>query len=297
MPPKVYIIAGPTGSGKTAVALELAKQLHTAVISADSRQCYRGMSIGTAQPTPEELMEVKHFFVNEFHVETSLNVADFEQLALGYLDKIFKNNVTAIVCGGTGLYIKALCEGLDLMPETDPEIESAVEGAYKEKGLEWLQQAVAIEDPVFFATGAINNPARMLRALAFVRTTGISIRKYQTGAKKKRDFDIVKVGIDIPRDELYRRINHRVDQMMAAGLLDEVKQLFHLRHLKNLQTVGYTELVEFLEDRCTLGVAVDKIKQHTRNYAKRQLTWFKKDQEIVWLAGSTDAIVQQILSI
>jgi tRNA dimethylallyltransferase len=294
---KVYIIAGPTAVGKTAVAVALAQRLGTEIVSADSRQCYREMTIGTAKPSAEELGTVKHYFIDEFSVTEALSAADYETLALQYLDNIFQSHHTAVVCGGTGLYIKALCEGLDAMPETDEAIANEVEEAYKTNGLPWLQQAVEQEDPEFFKQAEVHNPARLLRALSFIRTTGKSIVHYRTQVKKQRPFDIIKVGLELPREVLYDRINMRVEQMMKDGLLEEVETLFPQRTLKNLQTVGYAELFDFIEGKCTLPEALDKIKQHTRNYAKRQLTWFKKDKEVHWLRPDDRDAVEKILNL
>jgi tRNA dimethylallyltransferase len=295
--PAVYIITGPTAVGKTAVALALAKKFRTAIVSADSRQCYKEMTIGTAKPSPEELQAVKHYFIDEFSITKLLTAADYEALALQYLEEIFKTHNTAVVCGGTGLYIKALCEGLDEMPEADEEIIKRTEAAYKENGISWLQQAIKEEDPEFHKSGEIQNPARMLRALSFIRTTGKSITRYRTQTKKDRPFNIIKVGLELPREELYQRINVRVDQMMERGLLAEVEQLFPYRDNKNLQTVGYAELFEYLDEQCTLEQAVGKIKQHTRNYAKRQMTWFKKDKEVHWFPADVKDILGKILAI
>lgn len=293
----LYIIAGPTAVGKTAIAIALAKRLHTEIVSADSRQCYKGMAIGTAQPTAEELAEVKHYFINEFPVTTSLTAADYEQLALGYLDKLFKTHDTAVVCGGTGLYIKALCEGMDEMPAINKTIEAEINSTYQQQGIEWLQQTVAKEDPEFYALGEVQNPARLLRALIFKKSTGQSILKYRSGKRKERPFNIIKIGIELPREVLYQRINHRVDIMMKQGLLNEVKTLYPQKELKNLQTVGYTELFDYVDGSCTLDEAIDKIKQHTRNYAKRQITWFGKDKDMHWLQADDENIIDKILKL
>ena len=290
-------MAGPTAVGKTDVAIKLAQRLGTAIISADSRQCYREMSIGTAKPSPEELAAVKHYFVGESSVTESISAAGYEARALGYLDEIFLHADSAVVCGGTGLYIKALCEGLDEMPATDDAVLAATEAAYKEHGMEWLQQAVQAEDPAFYAVGEISNPARLLRVLSFIRSTGKSILDYRSGAIKQRPFTIIKIGLDLPRELLYSKINSRVDAMMTLGLLDEVKQLLPYKEYKNLQTVGYSELFAYLAGACTLDEAVEKIKQHTRNYAKRQLTWFRKDKDINWLRADATDVVEQILSL
>ncbi len=293
----VYVIAGPTAVGKTAVAIALAKRLGTEIVSADSRQCYKEMTIGTAKPTAEELAAVKHHFIDAYPVTSPLTAADYESLALGYLEEIFAQNDTAVVCGGTGLYVKALCEGLDAMPQTDAGIAAETEAQYKQQGMEWLQQAVATEDPEFYDSGEIHNPARLLRALSFIRTTGKSIVQYRTSTAKQRPFRIVKVALDMPRPVLYDRINTRVDAMVADGLVEEVQQLLPHKHLKNLQTVGYTEIFDHLADRCTLPDAIEKIKQHTRNYAKRQITWFKKDKAFVWLDPGDKEIVDKIVAL
>lgn len=292
----VYVIAGPTAVGKTAIAIALAQRLGTSIISADSRQCYREMTIGTAKPTDEELQAVKHYFINSHSITEHLTTADYERLALEYLDKIFEQTNTAVVCGGTGLYIKSLCEGIDPMPEVDAGIEAEVNQQYKDNGIEWLQQCIRDEDPAFYESGEVQNPVRMLRALIFVRSTGKSIMKYRTGNKKKRPFNIVKIALDLPREVLYERINKRVDIMMMEGQLEEAKRLYPQRDIKNLQTVGYSELFDYIDGKYDLPTAIEKIKQHTRNYAKRQLTWFRKDKEFEWLQADGPAVVDKILA-
>ena len=292
----VYFIVGPTAVGKTDVALQLAERLGTAIISADSRQCYREMSIGTAKPSLALLHKVKHYFIDEFPVTQALSAADFENLALQYLDDIFKANNSAVVCGGTGLYIKALVEGLDEMPDIGAAIINHTEEEYKTKGLGWLQEAVQQADPGFYETAEIQNPARLLRALSFIRSTGRSINDFRSRVAKQRPFKVVLAGLELPRDLLYERINSRVDQMMAHGLLSEVQGLLPYRQLKTLQTVGYTELFDYLEGNCSLEEAVIKIKQHSRNYAKRQLTWFKKNKNITWFRADDKNLVEKILA-
>lgn len=293
----VYIIAGPTAVGKTAIAIRLAKHLGTAIISADSRQCYREMSIGTAKPTAEELAAVRHYFINSHSVTEHLSTADYEQLALQYLDDIFKHTNTAVVCGGTGLYIKTLCEGIDAMPEVDAAIDRQVNEQYQQQGIGWLQTAIQTEDPAFYNSGEIQNPVRMIRALSFIRSTGDSIVNYRKGHKAERPFNIVKIALELPREVLYQRINQRVDVMMQEGLLQEAQQLYEHRHLKNLQTVGYSELFDYIDGKYTLPEAIDKIKQHSRNYAKRQLTWFRKDKDFHWLEAADEDILSNILRI
>ena len=283
--------------GKTAIAIELAQQLGTEIISADSRQCYKGMTIGTAKPRSAELASVPHHFIDNLDITTHFTAADYETFALATISKVFETHDTAVVCGGTGLYIRALCTGLDEMPAADKTIVEETEALYGKFGIGWLQQAVASEDPQFYSAGEIQNPARMLRALSFIRATGISITTFRTGAGKQRPFRIIKVALGLPREVLYERINIRVDNMMRDGLLEEVKSLLPYRHLKNLNTVGYSEIFDYLDGKCTLPEAVEKIKQHTRNYAKRQLTWFRKDTEFTWLDAGQPGIVDQVLSL
>lgn len=292
----LLVVAGPTAVGKTAVAVEVAERFGTAIISADSRQCYREMSIGTAKPSGGELARVKHYFVDAFSVQEEVTAARFESLALGYLDEIFAQSDVAVCCGGTGLYIRALCEGLDEMPRVDTTIERTVEEGYNTAGIAWLQACIEEEDPRFFIEGETQNPARLIRALSFVRATGQSILFFHRGEKKLRPFRIVKIGLELPRPNLYDRINRRVDMMMAAGLLAETRGLYPLRRLRPLQTVGYAELFDHFDGKLSLDEAVYKIKQHTRNYAKRQITWFRKDEEIIWMdmthaAGAVESII------
>jgi len=291
----VFVIAGPTASGKTAIAVELAQKLDTVVISADSCQCYNEMTIGTAKPSPEELAAVPHYFINAFPVSRSLTAADYEDLSLGYLQEVFATKDTAVVCGGTGLYIRALCDGLDEMPDISGDVARDVQEKYEMLGLNWLQESIRGEDPQFYTQGEIRNPARMLRALIFKRSTGFSILNFRTGAKKERPFRVIKIGLELPRELLYERINERVDAMMEQGLLEEVTALYPQRHLKNLQTVGYVELFDYLDKKISLAEAVEKIKQNTRHYAKRQMTWFKKDKEIHWLPADEPGIMDKIL--
>jgi tRNA dimethylallyltransferase len=285
----VIVIAGPTAIGKTAISIQVAQQLHTEILSADSRQCYREITIGTAKPSAEEVSQVKHHFIDEFPAAKALTAADYESLSLQYLDKIFAKHDVAVVCGGTGLYIKALCEGLDAMPEVSDDIVHEVNEHYRLQGLHWLQDAVHSEDPEFFAQAEVQNPARLIRALAFKRSTGESLIHFRTGVVKERPFNIIKIALQLPREVLYERINQRVDIMMQQGLLEEVKSLLPLRHLKNLHTVGYTELFDYLDDKYELDEAVNKIKQNTRNYAKRQMTWFRRDTEFTWLDADATA--------
>jgi len=283
----VIVIAGPTAIGKTALSIQLAQHFNTAIVSADSRQCYREMNIGTAKPDAGELAAVPHYFINSHSIHDNINAAEYEQLALAYLDNIFQTSKVAIVCGGTGLYIKALCEGIDAMPDVDRAIEAMIKQKFETDGLSWLQEALQTKDPVFFEQAEQQNPVRLIRALSFFETHQRSITDFKTQTAKERPFRVIKIALDIPREELYARINHRVDGMMVAGLLQEIEALYPFRQLKNLQTVGYSEFYEageFPLSEIQIEAAVDKVKQHTRNYAKRQLTWFRKDAAFAWFA-------------
>ena len=270
------VISGPTAVGKTAIAIQLAKQFETSIISADSRQCYRETTIAVAKPSFDELKEVEHYFINSHSIQDSVTAASFEQYAISHIEKIFKEKDFAIVVGGTGLYIKAFIEGLDQVPEIDPSLRASIIQQYETSGMDWLKTSVEREDPDYYATGEQDNPQRLMRALEVIRTTGRSIRSFQSGNKRVRDFRIIHIGIETPREELIKRINQRVDQMVSHGLIEEARGLYPYRHLNALQTVGYTELFEYFDNKISLEVGIELIKAHTRQYAKRQVTWFKK---------------------
>ena len=270
------IVTGPTAIGKTPYAIQLAQQYHTQIISADSRQCYRELNIGVAKPSADQLKSVHHYFINSHSVHNEVNAKIFEQYALGAIHKIFETKDVAIMVGGTGLYIKAFCEGLDEVPAVNEAIRDEINEAYKTKGLKWLQDEIRKQDPLYFSSGEIQNPQRVMRALEVKLSTGQSICSFHSGKKTERDFEIKKNNLEIPRDELYKRINDRVDEMMQQGLLMEAEGLFPYRHLNALQTVGYRELFDFMEGEISLSQAVEEIKKNTRQFAKRQITWFKK---------------------
>lgn len=282
----VIIIAGPTAVGKTAVAIRLAKYFETEIISADSRQCFKELSIGVARPSEQELKEVPHHFIASHSVQEELTAAFFEQFALQKINELFLVNDIVVMVGGTGLYIKAFCEGLDLIPEIDPAIRQEIVRSYEASGINWLQEQLEKKDPLFSQAGEMQNPQRMMRALEVVESTGQSILSFRKGEKVKRDFNIIKIGLELPKAELHSSIHMRVDNMMEAGLLEEVKRLVHFRNLNALQTVGYAEIFEYIDDNISLQKAMEQIKTHTRQYAKRQLTWFKKDKEFTWFHPS-----------
>jgi tRNA dimethylallyltransferase len=278
------IISGPTAVGKTSVAIQVARHFGTEIISADSRQCFKELNIGVAKPSAEELAAVKHHFINSHSIHEEINAAGFERYALQAAQSIFQHHDIAIMTGGTGLYIKAFCEGIDEIPPVLPGIREKIMAALEHSGLAWLQQQVKEQDPLYYATGEIQNPQRLMRALEVVQSTGKSIRHFQQGKKIERNFRIIKTTLELPKEELHRNINHRVDDMMAQGLLQEVTTLMPWRGLNALQTVGYTELFDYLHGKSTLEQAVESIKKNTRQYAKRQMTWFRRDKDIAWFS-------------
>lgn len=288
--PTIIIIAGPTGVGKTAFAIELAKHFNTEIISADSRQCFQEMKIGVARPTEKELSEVKHHFIASHSVAVNVNAGDFEKYALAAAAEIFQKNRVAIMVGGTGLYIKAFCEGIDPIPIVPEEERLKVMEGYAQKGLIWLQKELEQKDPDFWEVAEKQNPQRLMRALEVLYATGQSIMVFRTAKKIVRPFHIIKIGLEMPKETLYSQLHKRVDQMILDGLVDEVKALFPFKSQNALLTVGYREIFDFIEGKCNLEEAIEKIKINTRHYAKRQMTWFAKDKEIQWLTVSENSI-------
>ncbi|MFT3908219.1 MAG: tRNA (adenosine(37)-N6)-dimethylallyltransferase MiaA [Ferruginibacter sp.] len=288
------IIAGPTAVGKTALAVEVAQHFSTKIISADSRQCYKELNIGVAKPSQEELQAIHHYFINTHSIEDDFSAADYEAYALHAVRDIFLENDIAVMVGGTGLYIKAFCEGLDDIPAVDDEIRNEVIKNYEQGGLSYLQSAIQKADPAFYKTGEMQNPQRMIRALEVQLSTGRSITSYQSKQKKQRDFSIIKTGLQLPREILYERINARVDQMIDDGLVHEAEELISFKKFNALQTVGYRELFDYFDNITSLDRAIELIKQNTRHYAKRQMTWFKKDEEMNWCAPVKDELLRVI---
>jgi tRNA dimethylallyltransferase len=278
----VIIIAGPTAVGKTAVAIEIAKHFKTRIISADSRQCFKELCIGVARPSVEELAQVTHYFIASHSIHEKVTAAIFEKYALQKAEEIFLQNDIAVMVGGTGLYIQAFCESLDAIPVVPQEIHDNVIAGYKKNGLSWLQQEIKNADPLFFKRGEMQNPQRLMRALEVVQATGQSIISFHQTEIESRPFNIIKIALEVQREVLYERINHRVDIMMEQGLIEEVRNLIPYQNLNALQTVGYRELFEHFNDDIPLQEAIEKIKTATRHYAKRQLTWFKKDKKFAW---------------
>jgi tRNA dimethylallyltransferase len=280
----LLVIVGPTASGKTTAAIQLAQQYKTVILSADSRQFYREMSIGTAKPDADELAAAKHYFINSHSITEPFSVGDFEKQGLALLDELFKTHDKVILVGGSGLYIKALCEGFDEIPQADAAIREQLNQDFTQKGIEPLQEQLKLADPVYYKEVDLNNPQRIIRALEVFRHTGLPFSSYRKATVNTRPFNTLKIGLDMPREVLYNRINQRVNDMVNQGLVDEAKSLITYRHLNALNTVGYSELFDYFDDKTDLNKAIDLVKQNTRRFAKRQLTWFRKDQSIHWLA-------------
>lgn len=282
----LIVICGPTAVGKTAVAIQLAKHFSTEILSADSRQFYREMSIGTAKPSKEELAEVKHHFINNLSINDAFTAGEYERQALKVLGSIFETKDVAIMVGGSGLFIWALCEGFDDFKKEVSDADKEIIERIKQMPVEDMKAEVAKLDPEYYDKVDRSNPRRLQRALEVIYTTGKKYSDQRTGEKALRNFNIIKVGLELPRADLYARINHRVDEMLKAGQWEEATDLSPFRELQPLQTVGYQEIFDCIDGRITKDVAIEKIKQNTRNYAKRQMTWFKKDEQIKWLDAS-----------
>jgi tRNA dimethylallyltransferase len=288
----VIIIAGPTASGKTALSLQLAKHFNTEIISADSRQCFKELNIGVAKPTEQELQSIKHYFIDSHSIHDNVNAQVFEKYALKAAEKIFQKSDVAIIVGGTGMYIKAFCEGIEEIPEIDIDVSGEIIKNYKEKGLLWLQNEVEKRDPVFWKNAEQQNPQRLMRAFEVIVSTGKSVTTFRTNKKIQRSFSIKKIGISMPKEQLHANINTRVVEMIRQGLIDEVKSLYPYKNLNALQTVGYKEIYNFLDKKITLPEAITQIKTNTKHYAKRQLTWFKKDKQITWIQSTNFKLIE-----
>ncbi len=279
---KLIVIVGPTAVGKTKLAIHLAAQLKTEIISADSRQIFKELEIGTAKPTPAELAMVPHHFINCKSIEEEYDAGQFARDALAMATRLFLTHDQVIVCGGSGLYIRALTEGFDEMPEIPEGLRASIVKEYEAKGLMWLQQRVEELDPEYFEMVDRQNPHRLIRALEINLASGAPVAAWRKKERTIHPFDIVKVGVELDRDQLYQRIDLRMDQMIDSGLFQEAEHFFEKRHLNALQTVGYREIFDFLENKYDKEEAIRLLKRNTRRYAKRQLTWFKRDAEITW---------------
>ena len=289
----LFVIVGPTAIGKTATAIRLAQQLGTEILSCDSRQFYKELNIGVARPSEEELAAAKHHFIANLSIHDNYNVSMYEHDALALLDNLFATHDTAVAVGGSGLYVDALCQGITVMPDPDPEIRAQLKQTLKTEGIESLRNQLRILDPDYYYSTEIANPLRIIRGLEMCLTTGRPFSQIRKSDIKERPFDIVKIGLTCPREELYNRINLRVDQMVGNGLEDEARGLLPYRHLNALNTVGYKELFDYFDGKITLAQAVTDIKTHSRRYAKRQITWLQRYQDIQWFErGNVEDILK-----
>ena len=285
---RLLVIVGPTGSGKTDLSIRLARHYGAPILSTDSRQFYRRMAIGTAQPDPDQLQAAEHHFIASHDLNEDLNCGSYEMQALSCLEKLFAEHDWVIAVGGSGLYVRALCEGMDDLPQADPELREALSRRLETEGVDALAAELRTLDPAYYARVDRKNPARVMRALEVCLQTGRPYSEQRTGVRRPRPFGIVKVGVDLPREELYARIDRRVDRMVADGLEAEARALYPYRTLNALQTVGYREFFDYFDGRTSYEEAVSLIKRNSRRYAKRQLTWFRRDPEIRWFGPWDD---------
>ncbi|WP_418983779.1 tRNA (adenosine(37)-N6)-dimethylallyltransferase MiaA [Alistipes sp.] len=288
---RLLVVVGPTGSGKTDLSIRLALHYRAPILSTDSRQVYRGMPIGTAQPTREQLEAVEHHFIASHDIKDNLSCGAYEVQALARLGELFARHDCVVAVGGSGLYVRALCEGMDDLPQADAALRAELAAKLETRGVDALAERLRTLDPDYYQRVDRRNPARVMRALEVCLQTGRPYSALRTGTRRKRDFETVKIGVKLPREVLYARIDRRVDAMMAAGLEAEARALYPFRALNALQTVGYRELFEYFDGRISREEAVALIKRNSRRYAKRQLTWFGRDPEIRWFAPDDDAAI------
>lgn len=295
----LLVLLGPTGVGKTELSLQVAERLKCPILSSDSRQIYKQMTIGTAAPTDEQLKRVPHYFVGILEPEDYYSASQFEDDAVSLIENLLKTHPVVITTGGSMMYIDAVCKGIDEIPTIDKKLRKEVYELYKKEGLDAIRARLKILDPVFYNEVDLKNPKRVIHALEVCLMAGRPYSSLRTNSKKERSFNIVKVGFARNREELYNRINQRVDKMIEDGLIEEARKLYPKRRLNSLNTVGYKELFEYFDGNCSLDFAIDKIKQHSRNYARKQLTWFNKDKEINWinLSDNKTGVVEKIVSL
>jgi tRNA dimethylallyltransferase len=291
----LIVVVGPTAIGKTTLAIDLAQHFQTEILSADSRQFFKEMEIGTAKPSAAELASAPHHFINSHSVDTLFSTGDFENQALELLETLFQKHDTVIMVGGSGLYIDALCNGLDKLPDIDLKVREGLNDRFAHEGISFVQDLLREYDPEYFKKVDQSNPQRMIRGVEFFLSTGQKLSSFLTSTKKQRPFNIIKIGLNTDRPVLYERINNRVEQMLHRGLVEEVKSLQSFRAYNALNTVGYSEIFDYLDGNASLQEAVDKIKQNTRRFAKRQLTWFRKDVTTAWFEPNQTAEVIQYL--
>ena len=296
MKPTLISVVGPTAIGKTSLAISLAKKMNCEIVSCDSRQFYKEMKIGTAVPTIVELEQIRHHFIQHISIHDSYNVGDFEKDALDTLKELFKKNQIQIMVGGSGLYVDAVVKGLDTFPEIQAEIRKLVRDTYHISGLSYLQKTLKEKDPFYFQYLKINNPQtlknpqRLMRFIEVCLGSGKPYSEFINKKKQNRDFNVITIGLEAPKDIMHERINDRVDLMISDGLVDEVERLLLNLHLNALQTVGYRELFPYFEGEIDLNTAVEEIKKNTRRFAKRQLTWFKRNPETIWFQYDTSQL-------
>lgn len=280
----LVVLLGPTGIGKTELALSLAEQLGSPILNCDSRQIYKHLDIGTAAPTPEQLERVQHFFVHELELDEQYSAARYEEDVLRLMEALSPEHDTLLLSGGSMMYIDAVCNGIDDIPTIDPEVRATLKARYALEGLDRLREELRILDPDYYATIDLKNPKRIIHALEVYYTSGSTYSSFRTNTKKSRNFNIIKIGLQREREELFSRINSRVDDMVRQGLVQEAENVFEIRHLNSLNTVGYKEIFRYLEGEWTLDFAIEKIKKNTRDYAKKQMTWFRRDDSIQWFS-------------
>ena len=278
----LIVLIGPTGVGKTELSLRIAEYFRTSIVSADSRQLYADLKIGTAAPTPEQLNRVPHHLVGTLKLTDYYSAARYEEEALGIIEKLFEQHETVVLTGGSMMYIDAICKGIDNIPTIDAETREMMLQRYESEGLETLCSELKLLDPEYYKIVDLKNPKRVIHALEICYMTGKTYTSFRTQKKKDRSFHIIKIGLTRDRNELYERINHRVDVMMDEGLLEEARAVYPYRTLNSLNTVGYKELFNYLDGSWALPVAIEKIKQNSRIYSRKQMTWFKRDEEIHW---------------
>ena len=280
----LIVIEGPTCVGKTALSIAIAKHYHTEIISSDSRQFFRELSIGTAKPSKEEMQHIPHHFIDNCSIQDEYNVGIYETEALKKITELFSKKDTLLLVGGSGLYIDAICKGFDELPEADAAIRAELDTTFKEKGIKALQELLLKYDPAYYKTCDVSNPRRLMRAIEVSMISGKPYSSLRSGEKKKRDFNTIKIGLDMDRKNLYEKINERMDDMMQKGLEQEARSVYAYKNHNALKTVGYKELFAYFEKAYTLPRAIELIKQNTRNFSKRQLTWFRRDKEIKWFS-------------
>lgn len=278
----LIVLIGPTGVGKTDLSIKIAEKYDSPIISADSRQLYSDLKIGTAAPTEEYLKRVKHYFVGTLKLTDYYSAAQYESEVISLLEELFKTNDTILLTGGSMMYIDAICKGIDDIPTVDNETRQMMMEKYEKEGLERLCAELKLLDPEYYSIVDLKNPKRVIHALEICYMTRKTYTSFRTGNRKQRPFDIIKIGLCRDREELYDRINKRVDIMINDGLVNEVKSVYQYKNLNSLNTVGYKEIIQYLEGNCTLEFAIEKIKQNSRIYSRKQMTWFKRDNEIIW---------------